>query len=70
MTECRHIQSKVVYVGNEEGDVELEICTNDECAKVIRAKCEHIRNKWVYTRNQGDPDEQKLVCDLCGADGT
>lgn len=66
---CSHLNLKVIYLENEEGSVQLEICKNDSC-HYIRTLCEHRVNEWVFTRNQEDPEEQKLICKLCGADGT
>lgn len=67
---CEHPQLKVVNLENEEGSVELEICKNSDCAKVVRVICEHVKNEWVYTRNEVYSEEQKLICKLCGIDGT
>lgn len=68
--ECRHPQLKITYLSNEEGSVELEICMNEKCAKIVTTTCEHKKSTWKYTRNQADPDEQYLACNLCGQDGT
>lgn len=65
---CRHPQLKIVYVSNDEGSVELEICKN--CSNILTTTCEHTKNTWVYTRNEANPEEQKLICQLCGAEGT
>lgn len=64
---CTHLSLNIVYLDNDDGIVQLEICK--KCAN-INAICEHVKNKWVYTRNQVNPEEQKLICQLCGADGT
>lgn len=67
--QCTHLHLKVVYLENEEGSVQLEICKNDQCS-YIRTICEHKYNEWIYTRNQEKPEEQKLICKFCGVDGT
>lgn len=67
MNKCSHLKLKIVYLSTDEGSVQLSIC--EECSH-IETLCEHTQNKWVYTRNQEDPDEQKLICKLCGIDGT
>jgi hypothetical protein len=66
---CRHLKLKVLYLEHEDGSVQLEICKNDRCAH-ITTLCEHKYDEWVYTRNEEDPEEKKLICKLCGADGT
>lgn len=69
MNKCQHLKIKIIYMENEEGSVQLEICENDRCY-YIKTICEHKYNEWIYTRNQENPDEQKLICKLCRADGT
>jgi hypothetical protein len=66
--ECRHPLLTIEYLENEKGSIELEICCR--CRKFITTRCEHKKNTWTYTRNQADPEEQALLCNLCGADGT
>jgi hypothetical protein len=72
MVKCNHSTLTVVHCVAEEekGSVQLEICANRDCAKIVNTICEHINNEWRYTRNLEDPEEQVLICKLCGADGT
>ncbi len=65
---CEHHSLTIIHVANSDGEVELSICRR--CGFIVRTICMHKINKWVYTRNQEDPEEQKLICQLCGADGT
>jgi hypothetical protein len=65
---CKHAQRKIVYFTNHEDSLELEIC--NDCFKIVETRCEHLRNIWVSTCNEEDSEEQKLICMLCGADGT
>jgi hypothetical protein len=66
---CTHLNLNVIYMENEEGSVQLEICKNKDCARIITI-CEHTKMEWVFTRSEENPTEQMLVCKLCGADGT
>lgn len=54
-------QARVVYVSNEDGTVQLEFCTT--CAEPVGVLCEHVNNDW---KDNGT----RLICRLCGADGT
>lgn len=63
---AEHHQSyglRVEYLENEKGSVEISFC--DVCGKALSTLCEHKKNTW-----QGEGDNQRLLCDLCGADGT
>lgn len=43
-----------------EGYVQIDICTK---CHYVKAACLHSYNHWIN-------DEEMLVCDLCGLDGT
>lgn len=43
--------------------VEIYICADPCCAKLIKAICTHVQNSW-------NPEGTVLSCDFCGADGT
>ena len=66
--ECRHPQLTIEYFENEKGSIALEICCH--CSEFVTITCGHIKNTWTYTGNETDPEEQVLLCNLCGADGT
>lgn len=68
MKDCQHVTVNIEYFENEKGVIEVGFCA--KCGKHIRTRCEHLRNEWVYTRNEANPEEQALICRLCGAEGT
>lgn len=72
---CHHYSTRVVCVGNENGSVELEICANKTCARIVQTICEHRQNVWHDQDGEpvNDPVNDEgvtLLCALCGADGT
>lgn len=60
--------TKIKYLENKDGGVEIGFC--GDCGIATYVLCEHKNNKWIYTRNEVNPEEQKLICELCGMDGT
>lgn len=55
--------SNIEYLVNKKGSVQVAFC--ETCGEVTSIRCEHKKNTWL-----GEEGNQKLICDLCGKDGT
>lgn len=60
------VRRLVVYATAEPpacGSVELEVCSDPRCARVVAARCEHQVCEW-------NAELTVLTCQLCGVDAT
>lgn len=53
-------RQEIIYLTTDQGSMTLLVC--GEC-RLIEAYCNHDKNSW-------NEDGTKLLCDLCGIDGT
>lgn len=70
----RHVEASglisytIRRIDNELGSIELEIC--DSCYYIV-THCLHTKCTWHGEYSEDlDTGSQKLLCDLCGIDGT